>query len=112
MRVTREAFLPRANERKAVRRVRGGTWLRELRKTCSLSQVELANKIGIKYYTFISQLENGARKVPPGLYERYAKAVGVPTEDFAKRALYYWEPATYAALFEPDPSDPIMGEGQ
>ena len=43
---------------------RPGTWLKELRARAGLSQIELAGILGFKYYTFISQVENGFGRVP------------------------------------------------
>ena len=40
-------------------RKQAGTWLKELRGRAGLSQIQLAELLGFKYYTFISQVENG-----------------------------------------------------
>src|SRR5690606_318265 len=40
-------------------RKQAGNWLKELRGQAGLSQVDLARILGFKYYTFISQVENG-----------------------------------------------------
>ena len=45
-------------------RKQAGTWLKELRARAGLSQIELADVLGFKYYTFISQVENGFGRVP------------------------------------------------
>ena len=45
-------------------RKQAGTWLKELRARAGLSQIELAEILGFKYYTFISQVENGFGRLP------------------------------------------------
>ena len=45
-------------------RKRAGSWLQERRKAAGLSQIELAARLGLKYYTFVSQVENGFGRVP------------------------------------------------
>lgn len=77
-----------------------GIWLRTQRETQSLSQTELAKKLGLEYYTFISQIENGRGKIPPHRYEDWAIALGVPTRDFALRMMQYYDPITYGLIFE------------
>jgi transcriptional regulator with XRE-family HTH domain len=56
-------------------RKQGGTYLKKLRNKSGLTQREVAEAAGFKYYTFISQIENGAGRIPPNLYANYAKAV-------------------------------------
>ena len=63
---------------------RPGTWLKELRGRAGLSQIELAEKLGLKYYTFISQVENGFGRVPTESMEAWALALGADPSDFAK----------------------------
>ncbi|MBT3765448.1 MAG: helix-turn-helix transcriptional regulator, partial [Rhodospirillales bacterium] len=40
-------------------RKQGGKYLKKLRASAGLTQRELAEATGFKYYTFISQIENG-----------------------------------------------------
>ena len=80
-------------------RKKGGTYLKKLRASSSLTQRELAEKTGFKYYTFISQIENGAGRIPPNLYEAYAAAVGVDRQEFVTNMLKFYDPFTYKALF-------------
>ena len=58
-------------------RKQAGTWLKELRAEAGLSQVDLAQRLGLKYYTFISQVENGFGRVPTESMEGWAAALGV-----------------------------------
>jgi transcriptional regulator with XRE-family HTH domain len=80
-------------------RKKGGKWLKSLRERAGLSQRELAARLGMKFYTFISQLENGTGRIPPDRYESWATALGVPTAEFVKQILAYYDPITYKILF-------------
>jgi transcriptional regulator with XRE-family HTH domain len=92
-------------------RQEAGVWLRQLREQAGLSQRDLAAAIGAEYYTFISQLETGRGRLPPDKYEIWAKAVGIPTRDLVKRLMRYYDPVTYAILFD-DVADVIQDKQQ
>ena len=81
-------------------RKQAGAWLKELRGRAGLSQIQLADVLGFKYYTFISQVENGFGRVPVESMEAWAKALGADPTDFAKRLLSFYEPELYRLLFE------------
>lgn len=81
-------------------RKQAGAWLKELRAKRGLSQVELAERLGLKYYTFISQVENGFGRVPTESMEAWALALGVEPSAFARELLAYYDPALYRLLFE------------
>ena len=49
-------------------RKEAGRWLRDRREARGLSQRQLAELIGVEYYTFISQLETGRGRIPPDKY--------------------------------------------
>jgi transcriptional regulator with XRE-family HTH domain len=76
-----------------------GKWLKSLRETQKLSQRELAQRVGVDYYTFISQLEVGRGRIPPDRYEAWAAALGLPAADFVKELMRYYDPVTYRLLF-------------
>jgi transcriptional regulator with XRE-family HTH domain len=82
------------------RRKQAGTWLKELRGRAGLSQVELAQILGLKYYTFVSQVENGFGRVPTESLEAWARALKVEPATFARELLSYYEPELYRVLFE------------
>ena len=65
-----------------------------------MSQIQLADVLGFKYYTFISQVENGFGRVPVESMEAWAKALGVEPASFAKQLLSFYEPELYRLLFE------------
>lgn len=81
-----------------------GKWLKSLRETQKLSQRELAQRVGVDYYTFISQLEVGRGRIPPDRYEAWAAALGLPAADFVKELMRYYDPVTYRLLFGDAPT--------
>jgi transcriptional regulator with XRE-family HTH domain len=76
-----------------------GSWLKELRAKAGLSQIELASRLGFKYYTFVSQIENGFGRVPTESMEAWADALGVDPSHFAKELISFYEPELYRLLF-------------
>jgi transcriptional regulator with XRE-family HTH domain len=81
-------------------RKQAGTWVKDLRAKAGLSQVELAQQLGLKYYTFISQVENGFGRVPTESMEAWAVAVGANPTDFARHLLSFYDPELHRLLFE------------
>jgi transcriptional regulator with XRE-family HTH domain len=81
-------------------RKQAGTWLKELRGRAGLSQIQLADVLGFKYYTFISQVENGFGRVPVESMEAWAKALDADPSNFAKYLLSFYEPELYRLLYE------------
>jgi len=77
-----------------------GQWLKVLREAEGLSQRELADRLSLDYYTFISQLENGRGKIPAHRYAEWAVALGQEPKNFVKTLLKYYEPLTYQILFD------------
>lgn len=80
-------------------RKKAGSWLRKRREDAGLSQRELAAKVGIEYYTFISQIEAGRGKVPTDRYREYARALAVPDHEFATTMLKYNDPHIHDMIF-------------
>jgi transcriptional regulator with XRE-family HTH domain len=87
------------NQAKQLRK-QAGAWLRENRQRAGLSQIQLADVLGLKYYTFISQVENGFGRVPVESMEAWARALNVNPSEFAKHLLSYYEPELFRLLFE------------
>jgi transcriptional regulator with XRE-family HTH domain len=81
-------------------RKRAGGWLQEQRKKAGLSQIQLAERLGLKYYTFISQIENGFSRVPSESMEAWALALGIPPSQFARQLVAFYEPELHKLLFE------------
>lgn len=80
-------------------RLQAGRWLRTKREQQGLTQRDLANHVGLKYYTFISQIEAGQGRIPPDQYHAWADALSVPPREFAKTMMQYYDPHTYKLLF-------------
>lgn len=81
------------------RRKQAGNWLKQLRARAGLSQIELAQALGLKYYTFVSQVENGFGRVPTESLEGWARALGVEPSVFARELLSHYEPELHRLLF-------------
>jgi len=81
-----------------------GQWLKKLREDQGLSQREMADRLDLDYYTFISQLENGRGRIPVHRYAEWARALGQEPRSFVKTLLSYYEPTTYRILFEGEAS--------
>lgn len=77
-----------------------GHWLKQLRESAGLSQRDLADRLSLDYYTFISQLENGRGKIPAHRYAEWAIALEQDPRLFVKTLLSYYEPSTYRILFD------------
>ncbi len=92
-------FAKTAPDAKKLRRD-AGAWLKELRGRAGLSQIELAEMLGLKYYTFISQVENGFGRVPTESMEAWAKALGADPAEFARKLVSYYDPELYRLLFK------------
>jgi len=90
----------RAEPAARLQRKQAGSWLKELRVAAGLSQMELAARLGLKYYTFISQVENGFGRVPTDTMEAWAAALQVPAPEFARTLLSFYDPELHRLLFE------------
>lgn len=76
-----------------------GKWLKSLREGQGFSQRQLADKVGVDYYTFISQLEAGRGRIPPARYVQWAEALGLDAKDFVRELMRYYDPVTHDILF-------------
>ena len=77
-----------------------GDWLKQRRADAELSQADLAARLGLKYYTFISQVENGFGRVPSESMEAWARAIGIAPGAFARHLLSYYDPDLHRLLFK------------
>ena len=86
----------------------GGEWLRKVREDQGFSQRDLTKRVGVDYYTLISQLETGRGRVPPERYALWAEALGIDARVFVKTLMQYYDPVTYAVLFPDErPAAPV-----
>ena len=82
-----------------VLRQQAGRWLKTARETAGLTQAELAEKVGLRYYTFVSQVESGLGRLPIETQGAWGEALGLEPGEFAKTLLRYYEPELYRLLF-------------
>ena len=80
-------------------RKQAGDWLKQRRADVGLSQADLAARLGLKYYTFISQVENGFSRVPTELIGAWAEQLGLEPRAFTRHLLMYYEPELHRLLF-------------
>jgi transcriptional regulator with XRE-family HTH domain len=85
------------------RRKEAGAWLRGLRERAGLTQMDLAIRLGFKYYAFVSQVETGFTRLPPQKVGAWADAVGADPPVFARRLLSFYEPELHRVLYEDKP---------
>ena len=76
-----------------------GSWLKAARLRRGLTQKDLADAIGVEYYTMISQMELGYISIPPSLWVPLATALKEDIEDFVVTCLSEIQPEVYNALF-------------
>lgn len=96
MRTSRSAY---EEAEMAERRREAGVWLRQLREARGFTQRQLAERVGIDYYTFVSQIEAGRGRIPADRYQKWADTLEVDPKNFVKKLLHFYEPATYRILF-------------
>ena len=70
------------------------------REQAKLTQAELAERVGLRYYTFVSQVESGLGRLPIETQGAWAQALGLEPGAFAKTLLRYYEPELYRLLFD------------
>ena len=80
-------------------RRQAGQWLKGAREAAGLTQAELAARVGLRYYTFVSQVESGLGRLPIETQGAWAAALGLEPGEFAKTLLRYYEPELYRLLF-------------
>jgi transcriptional regulator with XRE-family HTH domain len=99
----RQAVDPaRAAETKSLRQ-EAGRWLKTARESAGLTQAGLAERVNLRYYTFISQVESGLGRVPIEMQAAWAEALGLDPKDFARTLLRYYEPELHRLLFTDEP---------
>ncbi|WP_395670873.1 helix-turn-helix domain-containing protein [Phenylobacterium sp.] len=89
----------KAAQTKALRQ-QAGRWLKGARESAGLTQAELAEQIGLRYYTFVSQVESGLGRLPIETQRAWAEALGMEPGAFARTLLRYYEPELHRLLFE------------
>src|SRR4051812_1018438 len=80
-------------------RTAAGRWLKSLRESRGLTQREMAERVGLRYYTFISQIEGGHGRIPPEQFQAWADCLGLDHKSFASQLMRYYDPVYYKMLF-------------
>jgi transcriptional regulator with XRE-family HTH domain len=80
-----------------------GQRLKARRSSLDMTQLELAQKVGQTYFTFISQVENGVAKIPTADIKVWATALDIDPEVLAKACLAAYDPDMHTLLFPMDP---------
>ncbi|WP_375455827.1 helix-turn-helix domain-containing protein [uncultured Methylobacterium sp.] len=84
-------------------RKEAGRVLKHLREKAGHSQRSFAAEIGSPVYTFVSQVETGRSRVPPDQIRIWANAYGVDARSFLQMIMRFYDPETFAVLFESEP---------
>ena len=82
-------------------RKKAGEWLRERRCELGISQRELASRVNMEYYTFVSQIEAGKGRVPAERMRDWSVALELDPKEFAIKLLKYYDPHSYEMIFGP-----------
>ena len=93
-----------AMETEEQRRLRceAGRFVAECRVAAGLTQKQLADRVGKAYYTFVSQVEGGSKRIPPDEIGDWAKAMGIDdVRWFARRLFRCYDPVMFSLVFGP-----------
>jgi transcriptional regulator with XRE-family HTH domain len=92
----------RSSKEARIARANAGEYFQKLRNAKGYTQRDISEILGLKYYTFISQVENGQGRLPPYLWVKAAKALDVNVKEFALCMLHYYDPHAWAAITTED----------
>lgn len=74
--------------------------MKAAREAAGLTQAQLSERVGLRYYTFVSQVESGVGRLPIEMQEAWAQTLGLDPSDFARSLLAYYEPELFRLLFD------------
>ncbi|MET0339044.1 MAG: helix-turn-helix transcriptional regulator [Caulobacter sp.] len=94
-----ESAPPKKGDAARVARKAAGRWLSAQREAAGLTQAEVAEQVGLRYYTFVSQVEGGYGRVPSEHFGSWAKALGHDPYAFTKVLLSHYDPDVFRLLF-------------
>jgi transcriptional regulator with XRE-family HTH domain len=80
-------------------RKKAGTWLRSMRCELGLSQRELARRVNMDFYTFISQIESGRGRIPADRLRDWSEALEVDPKEFAINLMQYYDPHSFDMIY-------------
>ena len=87
------------NNSPAELRKKAGSWLRSVRCELGLSQRELAHRVNMEYYTFISQIEAGRGRVPADRLRDWSEALEIDPREFAINLMKYYDPHSFDMIY-------------
>ena len=87
------------NNSPAELRKKAGSWLRSVRCGLGLSQRELAHRVNMEYYTFISQIEAGRGRVPADRLRDWSEALEMDPKEFAINLMKYYDPHSFDMIY-------------
>jgi transcriptional regulator with XRE-family HTH domain len=87
-------------DKEEARRLRkaAGVYLKTLREKQDLTQLKLAQLLGYSWYSYVSQIESGANRVPSENIEDWARVLHVDVEELATKLLSYYDPFMFKLL--------------
>lgn len=86
----------------ALLRKQAGEYLKRLRTDARLTQREVAEALGLSYYTLIAQIEAGKTRLPPDKQAAMAKVLGIRRYALAQRLLQFYDPYTWDMIWGPE----------
>lgn len=81
----------------------GGAWLKQCRLNKGLTQLQIAEAVGLENYTMVSMIESGRGRIRPESYRLWAAAMDLSPREFVENIMKYYDPIAYEILFEDDP---------
>ncbi len=80
-------------------REEAGAYIQQLRMDRGLTQRELADIVGLDYYTRVAAVETGMISLSSDQLKLWARALKVPRRKFARTMLRFYNPHTAKELF-------------
>lgn len=97
-----EKVLAKQNQDSKAQRKRAGAWLRGKRSDMGYTQKQLADRLGLEYYTFVSQVENGSAKLSHYQWVDYASALEMEPKEFARVMMFFMMPEIHQMIWGSD----------
>jgi transcriptional regulator with XRE-family HTH domain len=97
---------PKNQRHDAVKRQEMGILVKSLRVAAGLTQHDMAQLVGQKYISFMSQVEQGRVRIPSADVRLWADVLGVDVHAFAKECVRHYElEAYFNAIYPPETRD-------
>ena len=94
---------PKNQRHNAAKRQDMGVLVKSLRAAAGLTQLDLAEAVGQKYVSFISQVEQGRGRIPSADCLLWSDVLGIDVHAFTKECVRHYElEAYFNAIYKPD----------